>query len=297
MDRETKKTIKNVLIAVVSILLIISVGVMSYIGIVTLFGVETQEEVSSVDRRIIASNISLDRNVCNAIYSYDDKDFVIEDIILEFFNSESGKIDYVTIPGNAKMNIGKDLLEKLKGYGYDVSSSIPVRKFVSIFGEENAYQFGQLILEDALGIKISYYTVFKMNILAKYFVEGTKEFYVPSISLVKKHKYSVYELSESYKTKCDQVENDIPTLMELGYKDLKSNFTLANKLSYVSFYEESNIERIYTWHIIGTKKYNQFIVDKEKTGKLFEYILNNDKQYEETQEEYNEKLNVVNAMK
>ena len=85
--------------------------------------------------------------------------------------------------------------------------------------------------------------------------------------------------------------------MELGYKDLKSNFTLANKLSYVSFYEESNIERIYTWHIIGTKKYNQFIVDKEKTGKLFEYILNNDKQYEETQEEYNEKLNVVNAMK
>ena len=187
MDRETKKTIKNVLIAVVSILLIISVGVMSYIGIVTLFGVETQEEVSSVDRRIIASNISLDRNVCNAIYSYNDKDFVIEDIILEFFNSESGKIDYVTIPGNAKMNIGKDLLKKLKDYGYDVSSSIPVRKFVSIFGEENAYQFGQLILEDALGIKISYYTVFKMNILAKYFVEGTKEFYVPSISLVKKH--------------------------------------------------------------------------------------------------------------
>ena len=195
------------------------------------------------------------------------------------------------------MNISKDLLKKLKGYGYNVSGTVPVRKFVSIFGEQNSYQFGQLILEDALGIKISYYTVFKMNILAKYFVEGTKEFYVPSISLVKKQKYSVYELSESYKTKCDQVEYDIPKLMELGYEDLKSNFTLANKKSYVPFYEKSDIEKVYTWHIIGTKEYNQFIVDKDKTKKLFKYILDNDKQYEETQEEYNEKLNVVNAMK
>ena len=297
MKRETKRTIKNVLVTVLSILLLISFGVMCYVGIVALFGVKTQDEVSSVDRRIIASDISLDRNVCNAIYSYNDKDFVIEDIILEFFNSESGKIDYVTIPGNAKMNISKDLLKKLKGYGYNVSASVQVRKLVSIFGERDAYQFGQLIIEDALGIKISYYTVFKMNILSKYFVEGTKEFYVPSISLVNKQKYSVYELSESYKTKCDQVENDISTLMELGYKDLKSNFILENKLSYVPFYDNSDIEKVYTWHIIGTKQYNQFSVDKDKTSKLFKYILDNDKQYEETQEEYNEKLNVVNAMK
>ena len=297
MKRETKVVVKNVLVTVLSILLLISIGAFCYIGIVNVFGVETKDDISSVDRKIIASNISLDRNVCNAIYSYDDKEFVIEDIILEFFNTESGKIDYVTIPGNAKMSIGKDLLKKLKRYGNNVSDTISVRKLVSVFGEENSYQFGQLIMEEALGIKISYYTVFKENILAKYFVEGTKEFYVPNISLVKKQKYSVYELSESYKTKCDQVEYDIPSLMELGYNDLKSNFTLNNKLSYVQFYEKADIEKVYTWHVIGTEQYNQFIIDKDKTKKLFKYILDNDKQYEETQEEYNEKLNVVNAMK
>ncbi|MBE5935576.1 MAG: hypothetical protein E7262_07270 [Lachnospiraceae bacterium] len=297
MKNETKKMMKNVLVAILSIFLLISIGVGCYIGMVTMFGVEASKGVGAVERKIVASNISMDRKLCNAIYSIDEEDRIVEDIILEFFDSESGKIDYVTVPGNTKLSISNDCIKKIKKHGFTVTKTVTVRKFIELFGTENAYQFGQLLLEDAFGIKISYYTCFKNNILAKYFVKGTSEMYITTVNAYKKYKYDVYELSESYITKCDQVEYDIPTLMEQGYKDLKSNFTLENKLSYVDCYENAEIEKVYVWHIVGKEQYNQFIADKENNTKLFKYILNADKQYEYTQDEYNEKMDVVNAMK
>ena len=297
MSRENKLMLKNVLITVLSIILLISIGVACYVTIVNAFGIEIKNDKSSMEKKVIVSNVLMDRKVCNAIYSIDEKNGVIEDIILEFFDSESGKIDYVTIPGNTKLNISKELIKQFKGYGYEVENFVAVRKLIKLFGAKDAYQYGQLILEDSLEIKISYYTVFHNNILSKYFVDSKSSFYVPTIGLMHKYEYDIYELSESYMTKCDQIENDISTLIKKGYEDIQTNFTLNNRLSYVKDYEGADINKVYTWHVVGKEQYNQFIIDKEKNAKLFEYILNTKKQYEETQDEYNQKLDIVNAMK
>jgi hypothetical protein len=44
------------------------------------------------------------------------------------------------------------MIKKLKSYGYEVEKSISPRKFIQLFGNKDAYQFGQMILEDILDI-------------------------------------------------------------------------------------------------------------------------------------------------
>ena len=170
MKEESRMKVRNVLVAVLSIFILIFIGIGCYASVVNLFGVEVREDSSSMEKKVIATDILLDRKVCNLIYSVDRKNQEIDGVILEFFNADTYKLDYVTVPSNLKLVVNNDMLKKLKTYGYKVEKSISPRKFIEFFGDKDAYQFGQMILEDVLGIKISYYTVFDNDILAKYFV-------------------------------------------------------------------------------------------------------------------------------
>ena len=293
MKRENRIMIKHVLITVLSIIMLISTGVGCYIGIVNLFGVEAKLDGSSMDKKVIATDISLDRQVCNLIYSVNTKSGMVEGIILEFFNCDSGKMDYVTVPGNTKLKLSDDLIKELAKYGYGFKDKfLSVRKLIEVFGADNAFQFGQKVLEDALGIKISYYTVFKSDVITKYFVKTPGTFYLAVDKKVKEFNYDMYELSETYITKTNRVENDITELINQGYKDLKSNFSLNNKLSYLQGYKKAQIELIYYWHVVGKEEYNQFVLDKEVNSKLFKYIRNTKTQYKIAQEEYNKSIKV-----
>ena len=288
MKSENRMMIKHVLIIVLSIVMLISTGIGCYVGIVNLFGVEVKLDGSSMDSKVIATDILLDRQVCNLIYSVNTKSYEIDSVILEFFDSDSGKMDYVTVPSNTKLVISGELFKKLTQYGYGLKDKVlSLRKLIEVFGTENAYQFGQMVLEDVLGIKISYYTVFSNNVIVKYFVKTPSTFYLAVDKKVKEFDYDMYKLSETYITKTNRVENDITALINQGYKDLRSNFSLSNKLSYLQGYKKAQIELIYYWHVVGKEEYNQFILDKEVNTKLFKYISKTRTQYKIAQEEYN----------
>lgn len=288
MKSENRMMIKHVLIIVLSIVMLISTGIGCYVGIVNLFGVEAKLDGSSMDSKVIATDILLDRQVCNLIYSVNTKSYEIDSVVLEFFDSDSGKMDYVTVPSNTKLVISGELFKKLTQYGYGLKDKVlSLKKLIEVFGTENAYQFGQMVLEDVLGIKISYYTVFSNNVIVKYFVKTPSTFYLAVDKKVKEFDYDMYKLSETYITKTNRVENDITALINQGYKDLRSNFSLSNKLSYLQGYKKAQIELIYYWHVVGKEEYNQFILDKEVNTKLFKYIRKTKTQYKIAQEEYN----------
>lgn len=293
MKSENRMMIKHILIIVLSIVMLISTGIGCYIGIVNLFGVESKLDGSSMDSKVIATDILLDRQVCNLIYSVNTKSYEIDSVVLEFFDSDSGKMDYVTVPNNTRLVISDELFKKITQYGYGLKDkTLSLRKLIEVFGTENAYQFGQMVLEDVLGIKISYYTVFSNNVIVKYFVKTPGTFYLAVDKKVKEFDYDMYRLSETYITKTNRVENDITELINQGYKDLRSNFSLSNKLSYLQGYKKAQIELIYYWHVVGKEEYNQFILDKEVNAKLFKYIKKTKTQYKIAQEEYNKGFEV-----
>jgi hypothetical protein len=288
---------KHVLIAILLIVVIFLVGIGSYYGITKIFGVDNKNNKTSVNKQVIASNITMGRKTCNLIYSMNVNNNIVNGAILEFFDITTGKIDYVTVPDNIKITVDKDTIEEIGQYGYLIEDTISLKNLIDIFGQKNAYQFGQILLEKALGIKISYYTVFQDKILAKYFVKNRREFYLDVNKKKEKYSYEMYEISETYKTKCEEDELKPKELIEEAYKELESNYIKENKYFGLEGYEKAEMNKIYYWHLVGNKKYNQFVCEDKINDTLFDFILKRKKQYKRSQVEYNKVCQKAEASK
>jgi hypothetical protein len=271
----------HVLVAILSIVFLVGVGIGSYALIQSLFKAETSIMEVDNNKQLIAVDVTKDNQAVNLIYEvHNDK---IIQVLIEILNSDIHNMDYISVPGNTDLKLSADVEKKLEKYDIDIKeNSIRVDELTKEYSS-NAFQFGQIIIGDVLGIDISHYTVIEKEDYVKYFVTDDREFYLGN----KKHSYEVQVLSETFKTRLRQFDVDLNQIIEDAYEDMLTNLHINNKKAYISKFEQIDVDKIYNWHLIGKEQYGRFVIDEDGTAKLINFLVNNKNKYKYTQEEYN----------
>lgn len=83
----------------------------------------------------------------------------LKEVIVEVLVCKSGRLTYITIPGNTEISVGSKLYQKLTAIYPEMPQYLQLEKLVDLFDEDKRYAYGQLILDDMLSIDSSYYTV------------------------------------------------------------------------------------------------------------------------------------------
>lgn len=270
----------HILIILLSFVFLIGVGIGSFVLIKNMFETKTSSTESEEGQTIMA-DVAVDEIAVNLIYRINRDG--IDQAVLEIFNSKSGELDYVTIPGNTELTISKQFANKLKKYNVLCSKKTIRLNELDKYFENNAYQVGQLLIRDVFGIEVSYYTAIQTKVFVKYFVEDSSIIYVGK----KQYQYDVQKFSETFKTKLNQFDLQLEQLICDSYNDLDTNFNLNNRLKYVPKYDKTDVDKIYNWHIIGKNKYGKFVIDSKVNSAMLSKIMSRKEQYKITQDEYN----------
>lgn len=281
MKRNQKVMWVHILIVILSIIFLVGVGIGSYFVVQNVFDVEESIIQMDEDKQVIAADTTIDSQAINLIYEINNDKIV--KVLIEILNSETCNIDYITMPGNTELELSADIEKKLEKYNIDVEEQSIRLDELTKYYDSNAFQFGQLIIGDVLGIDISYYTVMPKSTFVKYFVADDRTFYLGN----KKYEYEMQVLSETFITKLKQFDLQLDKLIDDSYGDLISSLNVNNKKKYIPIFEKADVDKVYNWHIIGEEVYGAYVIDEKLNGKMISNVINNKARYKYTQEEYN----------
>ena len=159
--------------------------------------------------------------------------------------------------------------------------------------DEDAYGYGELIIEKALGIKISYYTVINQETYVNHYsrrnvnvkfkpqslsASGSNE----SVTVTEK----INVASESYLKQLKDLNGDQTKIAEFikeQYERVDSNLTVYNKIGYVECYEKLNSEYFHYWGIPGMYSENIFQIDTKASKTFINKLVKNTTPYTQSQ--------------
>lgn len=280
---------KTFLITVLSMLVLSFVSIGTYALIIKGFTVEEekQQEVGGKEVSMI-SDVRLGSTYLNLIYSSNEADKVIENMAIEVFNSNTGNLDIVTLPANTEYTMSDTLYKRLSAVNPQIPQVIKLGNILQYFDAPEAYQYGQVIVEDMLGMELSFYTKITNTVFGDYLETKEMDIYT---SDAKKHTYSVLCMSSYIKNDIMDSnidEDNITAFLTKISSAVSSNFTSSNRLSYKDAYLKVALDKVYYWHAIGkinTDK-STFSIDTKQTTAVIKGIIKNSA-YTQTQEEYN----------
>ncbi len=194
------------------------------------------------------------------IFSLNEASKELEHVVLETFNTKTDCLMYTTIPMDTKLAMSHELYDKVRNERGDMPQIISFDAFKEYVKSSDYYDFGASLIEDALDVSISYYTIVPSEIFNDIFMEeDNKLVFVPGM----KEKISQYE------------EEDIASDIKKMYKKTKSNLTLSQKMTYTPALSKVEWEDIIFNLIPGNEEQTGYAVDKEKLDAIWEAMKNN----------------------
>lgn len=155
-----KVFLKGFLQAIFVIVCMILCGVGGYFGSRFYF-VKKNEAEKEKQAEDIIDDAQMDTISKNMIFVWDEDKGRITSCVLEVLDSEQNKLDYITIPTSGQVTISSEMYQKILQINKEIPQMFKLSKLCSYFeeGDDRAYGYGVLILEDYFNIDISYYTV------------------------------------------------------------------------------------------------------------------------------------------
>lgn len=199
----------------------------------------------------------------NLILSVDEETGKIRRIVIEIFNSNTGNLDYVTVPNCLEFTMSYDLYKKLATANPDVPQIVCMKKINKYFEGEDLYQCAQLLLEDIMDVSFSYYTVIPFQTYSEMFRSEKG-------SGVQKWTASYQKQMEALDTK-----EEYQTFFHTYYQKVQSNLSEAKKCSYISAYLEGGPKQVAFYKVSGENSGNVFVLSVEETNSLLNKILEN----------------------
>lgn len=252
-------------------IILIGVGVASY-KLTTYYYKITEKEVSAEDKdavKDIVDDVKIDRVSKNLIYHVDSKTGEIKHLILEIFSMDTYNLDYITIPVNTEFAMSNELYQRIYANHSDVPQIVKISNMSEYFSKDTKYSYGALLIEDLLGVDISYYTILEDAIYNQIFTEDS----LSQADTEKEAEQKQIFTDDFY----DQIENLtdealIIDYLESFYKKIESNLTIKNKLKYAASYVFVNKDYIHFYIIPGTAKESNFTVSIEEAKSLLQEI-------------------------
>lgn len=218
----------------------------------------------------------------NIIYGVKEQTGQIKYAMLEIFNTKTKNLDYITVPVNGQITFSNETYQKLFANNVEIPQIVLLGQLHKHFEGNAIYQYGMAALQDLLNTKINYYTVMSE--------ESFKNRYnrVEKTLLLRNWKRSYKKKLRALKSK-EQIESHIKEY----YETIKSNLTLQNKLKYVEFFMEVNLNHVY-FHLLPIEEENgSYTIIGDESKELINGILNSTT-YKKKQNLSQEKQGTIN---
>ena len=288
-----------------SILLIISfcVGFGSYkISYTILSDNGGNVGTSKGDIEDIIEDAQTDEISKNLIYVTDEDR--ITNMMLEICNTKTNNMDYITVPVRTEYTIPATMYQKLCTVNQEIPQIVRMGRLKSYFSNsEDAYGYGELIVEKMLGIKISYYTVLDQETYDSHYTKKmTKVRFrqdtdqatatpgpdgvVPS-SQTKRVNERISVASSTYIKQLKDISGDQEKIAEnikQQYERVESNLTVYNKIGYIECYEKMNVDYFHYWGVPGTFNNKVFTVDTKAAKDFITKLADSTESYSEPQQ-------------
>lgn len=227
----------------------------------------------------------------------------ITNLMVEICNTKTNNMDYITIPVRTEYTIPTTMYQKLCTVNQEIPQIIRIGKLKTYFANnDDAFGYGELVIEKMLGIKISYYTVLDQETYNSHYVrkrvrvkfkpeEGTvtatpdPDGVVPDVQTIRvPQRISV--ASSTYINQLMDIKGDqekIAEYIKTQYERVESNLTVYNKIGYIECYEKMNVDYFHYWGIPGTYNGKVFSVDTKAAKRFLNRLANNTTSYTEAQ--------------
>ena len=240
--------------------------VMMLIGVISYKFTMQYYEVSKADSQgesilDIVGDVTADAVSRNLIYSVDEETSKIKTMVIEVLNTETGNLDFITIPAHLQFAINNDVYQRLYEAGIDVPQIIKMSNLNEYFNNDTSYEYGMLLLEDYFDIDLGYYTMMNEDLFNEIFEQS--------------EEYDYYVITEDLKKDVALLEDqsELDAFMKERMNLFKSNLKIKSKLKYSSDYMKINPELIY-YHILpGVAEGGAFKVTQEEGHQLYQMVL------------------------
>ncbi len=293
-----KKSIAKVFIlsllkSILGIAIIIAVGFASYkISYMVLSNNSENVGTSSNEIKDIVEEAQTDEISKNLIYVSNDNK--ISHLMLEICNTKTNNMDYITIPVGTDYTIPTEMYQKLSIVNQEIPQIIRIGRLKQYFqNDEDAYGYGELIIEKMLGVKISYYTVLDQETYLNHYSRRNTEVKFKPLSLAESSSEKSVTVTEkinvasrSYVNQLKDIKGDQNKIAEFikdQYERVDSNLTVYNKIGYVESYEKMDPDLIHYWGIPGKYSDKIFAVDTKASKSFINNLVNNTTTYTQAQ--------------
>ena len=293
-----KKSIAKVFIlsllkSILGIAIIIAVGFASYkISYMVLSNNSENVGTSSNEIKDIVEEAQTDEISKNLIYVSNDNK--ISHLMLEICNTKTNNMDYITIPVGTDYTIPTEMYQKLSTVNQEIPQIIRIGRLKQYFqNDEDAYGYGELIIEKMLGVKISYYTVLDQETYLNHYSRRNTEVKFKPLSLAESSSEKSVTVTEkinvasrSYVNQLKDIKGDQNKIAEFikdQYERVDSNLTVYNKIGYVESYEKMDPDLIHYWGIPGKYSDKIFAVDTKASKSFINSLVNNNTTYTQAQ--------------
>jgi hypothetical protein len=226
-------------------------------------------------------DVNTGSNSANLIYSYNTQSSKVSAIVLELFESDTHNLDYITIPHTTEVEIPSELYTEMMTVSKEIPQIAKVGNIRSYFTGDVAFEYGILLLEEAMGIDIGYFTALPSDMFKEYFENiGTNAnpCYKPSAALAS-------QIGE-------KTSDGIYSFLESIWDRLISDTTLAARKKYTESFAQINPDFIYTHRVkaqvVKNGRTKTHIIDKDSAYKLVHRLVYQDP-YKKAQNQLTEK--------
>lgn len=238
------------------IILLIAVGVGSYLLTMLYYKTTERDERSTKYKHVIDINVGSESS--NLIYSVDSDTKKVRTIVLELFDKETGNLDYVTIPSKTQISLSPEKYEEYMEISEQIPQIVTLQDINEYFSGDVAYEYGILFLQEELKVEIGYFTALDSKEFAKRFEQ----------------KEGAYKPASEYLATAgkNQDESAMKDFISEEWDSVISDITLVQKQQYAAGFLKVKPEYIYAHRAYAEEVKGGATLDAKKTKKMIDQI-------------------------
>lgn len=268
---------KGFLKSLLFFILFISIAVGSYKLFMHFCGFEDAgviEAIPSVKKENTITEARIDVISKHLIFCEDETTGEIKKMLLEIYDCEKLMLNYITIPIKTQITLSDSLYRELILLKPATPQFLKLSAITGYLPREIVYDYGVLMIEELLNIKISYYSVLPESIYKTVFETET----------IKPQAYSQQNTQNTYPReifseeflahlRSIETESQLQDYIKELYTKMISNLSFEDKLNYMESYLKTPGENIGFDIIAGVDSNSAYTVDDYlATEQLKDYI-------------------------
>ena len=144
------------------VILLLGAAILGYQGTMKLWMLpeeQTEAGLTPTPTSVPITAASVDDISRNLIYCYDEDKNEITKLVLEIFHCGKKQLSYITIPIDTQFTMSDTAYRRLILIQNEIPQIIRLSALTKYFAKDTVFDYGVLLTEDLLKLKISYYTV------------------------------------------------------------------------------------------------------------------------------------------